>query len=161
MIQLAGHLKGRALQEWNLIHPDQRTTFAQATEALCLRLDTASKTIAAQEFRHTAQREAETISDFIHRLECTFRTAYGRDAMSVETRDTLLYGQMQEGLCLRLMRGPAVSRAGTYQEVCIVARNEEKRPCRPEEEARVLSALHWYHTTFTMPTPDHAVCWLF
>ena len=41
--------------------------------------------------------------------------------------ETLLYGQMQEGLCLRLMRGPAVSGAGTYQELCIAARNEEKR----------------------------------
>jgi cell division protein FtsB len=28
LMQLAGHLKGRALQEWNLLHPDQRTTFA-------------------------------------------------------------------------------------------------------------------------------------
>ena len=127
MIQLAEHLKGRALQEWNLIHADQRTTFAQATEALRLRLDTASKTVAAQEFRHTAQREGEAVSDFIRRLERTFRSAYGRDGMSVETRDTLLYGQLQEGLRLKLMRGPAVSGAATYQELCIAARNEEKR----------------------------------
>ena len=34
MIQLAGHLKGKALQEWNLLHPDQRATFTQAIEAL-------------------------------------------------------------------------------------------------------------------------------
>ena len=34
LIQLAGHLKGRALQEWNLLRPDQRTTFAQAAEML-------------------------------------------------------------------------------------------------------------------------------
>ena len=39
MIQLAGHLKGRALQEWNLLHPDQLTTFTQAIEALRSRLD--------------------------------------------------------------------------------------------------------------------------
>ena len=110
----------------NLVHPDQRTMFVQATEAMRLRLDIASKTIAAQEFRHTVQREAKTVSDFIHRLERMFCTAYGCDAMSVETKDTLLYGQMQERLCFWLMRGPAVSGAGIYQELCIAARNEEK-----------------------------------
>ena len=31
MIQLAGHLKGRALQEWNLLRSDQRSMFPQAT----------------------------------------------------------------------------------------------------------------------------------
>ena len=85
MIQLAGHLKGRALQEWNLLHLDQR------------------------------------------RLERTFQTANGRDKMSVETRDTLLYGQLQEGIRLQLMRGPAVSGAKDYQELCMASKNEEKR----------------------------------
>ena len=108
MIQLAGHLKGRALQEWNLLHPDQRTTFTQAIEALRSRLDSVSKTVAAQDFRHTTQCEAESVSDFIRRLEPTFRNAYGHDKMSVRTRDTLLYGQLQEGLHLQLMRGSAM-----------------------------------------------------
>lgn len=77
MIQLEGHLKGRALQE--------------------------------------------------SRLERTFRTAYGRDEMSVETKETLLYGKLQEGLRLRLMRAPAVSGARDYQELCMASKNEEKR----------------------------------
>ena len=123
MIQLAGHLKGRALQEWNLLRPDQRRTFTEATEALRLRLDSASKTIAAQDFRHLAQ---QPVRDFIRRLERTFRAAYGRDPMSLETRETLLYGQLQDGLRLQLMRGPAVSGARGYQELCIAAKNEEK-----------------------------------
>ena len=128
MIQLAGHLNGRALQEWNLLRPDQRRTFTEATEALRLRLDSSSKTIAAQDFRHLAQHEEEPVRDFIRRrLERTFRAAYGRDPMSLETRETLLYGQLQDGLCLRLMRGPAVSGARGYQELCIAAKNEEKR----------------------------------
>ena len=127
MIQLAGHLKGRALQEWNLLHLDQRTTFTRAIEALCSRLDSVSKTVAAQDFRHTMQNETESVSDFIRRLERTFQTAYGRDKMSVETRDTLLYGQLQEGLRLQLMRGPAVSGAKDYQELCMASKNEEKR----------------------------------
>ena len=40
-----------------------------------------------------------------------FRIAYGRDPMSNESCDTLLYCQLQEGLCYELMRGPA-----RYQE---------------------------------------------
>ena len=127
MIQLVGHLKGRALQEWNLLCPDLRATFVQATEALRSRLDSVSKAAAAQDFRHTSQREAELVSDFTHRLECTFHAAYGRDEMSVETRDTLLYGQLQDGLSLRLMQALAVSGARNYQELCIAAKNEERR----------------------------------
>ena len=127
MIQLAGYLRGRALQEWNLLRPDQRATYAQATESLRSRLDSIGRTAAAQDFRHAAQREEEPVSDFIRRIERIFRSAYGRDPMSSETRETLLYGQLQEGLRLQLMRGPAVSGGRNYQELCVAARNEEKR----------------------------------
>ena len=127
MMQLAGHLKGRTLQEWNLLQPEERASFARVTEALHLRLDSGSKAVAAQDFRHTTHRDSEPAADFIRRLERTFRIAYGRDQMSSETRDTLLYGQMQEGLRIELMRGPAVSGARGYQELCIAAKNEEKR----------------------------------
>ena len=127
MIQLAGHLKGRALQEWNLLRSDQRSTFSQATEALRSRLDSASKSVAAQDFRHMTQREDESVNDFIRRLERTFRAAYGRDPMSLETRETLLHGQLQDGLRLQLLRGPAVSGGRTYSELCLAAKNEEKR----------------------------------
>ena len=65
---------------------------------VCLLLDSASKAVAAQDFRHAAQHENEAASDFIRRLERIFRSAYGRDPMSAETRETLLYGQLQEGL---------------------------------------------------------------
>lgn len=83
MIQLAGHLKGRGLQEWNL--------WTQANKLLLVRqqksrLGSVSETIAAQDFRHTTQHEAETVSDFIRRLKRTFLASYGRDKMSVETR---------------------------------------------------------------------------
>ena len=43
MIQLAGYLKGRALQEWNLLQPEERASFTRATEALHLRLDSGSR----------------------------------------------------------------------------------------------------------------------
>ena len=67
------------------------------------------------------------MSDFIRWLERTFRIAYGRDAMSADTRDTLLHGQLQEGLQFELMRAPAVSGAQNFKELCVAARNEEKR----------------------------------
>ena len=47
--------------------------------------------------------------------------------MSVETRSTLLYGQLQEGLKDSLMRALAVSGAQSYQELCVAAKNKERR----------------------------------
>jgi len=44
-------------------------------------------------------------------LEQTFRRAYGKEKMSLETRDTLLYGQLQEGLKYTLVESPAVTGA--------------------------------------------------
>ena len=107
MIQLAGHLKGRALQESNLLHPDSCATFPQATGALHSRLNSASKMVAARDFRHTAQLEAGLVSDFMRRLECTFHAAYGRDVMSAETQDTSCMVSYR-WVVLRLMQGPAV-----------------------------------------------------
>ena len=46
--------------------------------------------------------------------------------MSAETRDTLLHGQLQDGL-LEIMNVPAVSGSRSYKELCLAARNEEKR----------------------------------
>ena len=46
--------------------------------------------------------------------------------MSTETRDTLLYGQLQEALRCKLMRAPAMSGSTKYQELCMAAKNEEK-----------------------------------
>ena len=54
------------MQEWNLLHPDQCATFVRATAFHC-RLDSVSKTVAAQDYQHGAQHENETVSDFIRR----------------------------------------------------------------------------------------------
>ena len=83
--------------------------------------------MAAQDFRHTTQKDTETVPDFIRRLEWTFRVAYRCDNLSLETREALLYGQMQDGVRSELMQNPAVSGALSYQELCMAARNEEKR----------------------------------
>ncbi|KAL5481622.1 hypothetical protein EMCRGX_G021819 [Ephydatia muelleri] len=127
LMQLAGHLRGKALQEWTLISETERTTYVQAVAALRTRLDTGSTTLAAQDFRHLCQDEKESVSEYIRKLERTFRVAYGRDNMSQETRDTLLLGQMQEGLKHEVMKAPAVSGATSYKELCVAAKNEERR----------------------------------
>ena len=127
LIQLAGHLRGRALQEWTLLRNAEKESWPAAVSALRSRLDPGSKVVAAQDFRHASQREGEPVADYIRRLEQLFRRAYGHEGMSDETRDTLLHGQLQEGLCYALMKAPAVSGARAYQELCLAARNEEKR----------------------------------
>ena len=126
-MQLADHLKGCALQEYNLLRPEERASFESAVEALRSRLEPGSKAVAAQDFRHATQKDSELVADFVRRLERIFRIAYGHDPMSNETRDTLLYCQLQEGLRYELMRGPAVSGATKYQELHVAAKNEEKR----------------------------------
>jgi len=127
LLQLAGHLRGKALQEWVLLPEDHKATFEGATVALKGRLDPGGQVVAAQDFRHVVQQPSEPVADYVRRLERTFRRAYGRETLSGETRDTLLYGQMQEGLCDYLMRSPAVSGARNYQELCLSVKNEEKR----------------------------------
>ena len=92
LLQLAGHLRKKALQEWGLIEESDKKTFKDAVNALRLRLDPGSKTMAAQEFRHTMQGTKESVASYIRRLERAFRVAYGQDGMATETRDAFLYG---------------------------------------------------------------------
>lgn len=82
LLQLAGHLRGKALQEWNLLEERDKSTMSRAVEALKKRLDPGSKALAALEFKHMTQRSRESVGDFITRLEKTYRLAYGREALS-------------------------------------------------------------------------------
>ena len=127
LIQLAGHLRGRALQEWGLLTKEERKSLDEVIVVLRSRLDPSSRTLAAQDFRHALQQEGESVADFIRRLEQLFKLAYGRDGMSEETRGTLLHGQLQEGLRYEIMKAPAVSGSHGYKELCLASRNEEKR----------------------------------
>ena len=127
LLQLAGHLWGRALEEWNLMDDTERLDLSTATASLKRRLDPSSKMLAVQDFRRASQGQNEPIADYIRSLECMFRQAYGRDGMSAETRAALLFGQMQEGIKFELMESPAVSGATDYKQLCLSARNEEKR----------------------------------
>ena len=127
LIQLAGHLRGRALQEWGLLSALEKSSLEEATAAMRNRLDPSSRAMAAQDFRQAPQHKGESVSDFIRRVEQLFKLAYGKDGMSEETRGTLLHGQLQEGLIYDIMKAPAVSGCRGYKELCLAARNEEKR----------------------------------
>ena len=56
-------------------------------------LDPGNRILAAQDFRHSQQMESESVKNLVRRLERTFQTVYGRDALAGETRDALLHGQ--------------------------------------------------------------------
>ena len=105
---------------------EDKSRYQRSIEVLVIRHDPGSKILAAQDFRHIAQDEKE-VSNFICRLEKTFRKAYGHDELLPDTRDALLYAQLQEGLCYELMKAPSVSGALEYKTLCIAAKNEEKR----------------------------------
>jgi hypothetical protein len=127
LLQLAGHLRGRALQEWELISEDLKCNFSSAVSTLRERLDPGGRMLAVQDFRHAAQKNEESVADFIRRLERCFRVAYGRDNLGKEAREALLHGQLQEGLKMELMRSPSVSGAQSYPALCLAAKNEERR----------------------------------
>ena len=127
MLQLAGYLRKKALQEWNLLSDAQESSFTIAAGEMQSRLDPGSKALEAQDFRYTVQGPKEPVSDFIRRLKQIFRQAYGNEHLSADTRATLLHGQLQEGLTDVLTRAPAVSGGLTYQELCVAAKNEERR----------------------------------
>ena len=73
-----------------------KVSFSAAVKALRARLDSGSRAVAVQDFRHLSQQTAESVADFICRPEKTFCQVYGHEQMSEETRSSLLYGQLNE-----------------------------------------------------------------
>ena len=127
LMQLAGHLRGRALQEWKLLLPEEKANNQAAIKALKERLDPGNQTLAALDFRHLSQKLNEPVSNLIGRLEKVFQIGFGQENLSKETREMLLYGQLQEGLTYTLMESPAVSGAQDYKGLCLAAKREERR----------------------------------
>ncbi len=99
--------------------------------ALRSQLEQGSKAMAAQEFRHCSQTDGEHVAGYLRRLEKTFRVAYGREAITQETCNTLLYGQLHEGLLYCFMEAPAVSGATDYSSLCLATRMKsvDKQNC--------------------------------
>ena len=62
LLQLARHLPGIALQEWNLLSESKKSTFTTATAETQNRLNPGSKMIAVHEFRHMAQKATEQVT---------------------------------------------------------------------------------------------------
>ena len=85
LIQLAGYLKGKALQEWSLLGMADKAVYKNGTTILKGRLDPSRKALAVQDFRHFAQKQKESVVDFILCLEQIFRRAYGYDKVGEET----------------------------------------------------------------------------
>ena len=106
LIQLVGHLRGRALQEWRLLTARENKSLEEVTALMRSRLDPSSRALAAQDFRHASQQEGESVADFIRRLEQICKLVYRHDGMSDETRGTLLHGQLRKpagkGVCRQL-----------------------------------------------------------
>ena len=126
LMQLAGHLRGRALQEWKLLLPEEKANYQAAIKALKERLDPGNQTLAALDFHHLSQKLNEPVSDFIGQLEKVFQIGFRQENLSKETREMLLYGQPQEGLTYALMESPAVSEAQDYKGLCLAAKREER-----------------------------------
>ena len=59
LMKLPGYLRGRALQEWRLLGRTLQQDYETAISALGSRLDPGRKTMAAQDFRHSAQKSGE------------------------------------------------------------------------------------------------------
>ena len=143
LMQFAGHLRGRALLEWSLLEDEEKSDWDTAVAALRRRLDPGTKVLAAQDFCHAIQGDSESVPDYIRRLEKTFRIAYGRDNLSKETREAVLYGQLHDGLRSDLMHNPAVSGALTYKELCMGARNEELRKAEMKKRRQYRGSDSW------------------
>jgi len=67
------------------------------------------------------------VADYVCRLEKAFCVAFGNDKLGKETKETMLYSQLQEGLHIGILRSPSVSGAMSYKELCMAAKNEEQR----------------------------------
>ena len=74
-MQLPGHLRGKAAHEYSLLSSEEKRSFPTAVQALRVRLDPGSCTLAAQEFRNALQRDKESVSDYITRLERAWYTS--------------------------------------------------------------------------------------
>lgn len=74
--------------------------------------------------------------------------------MSTETREAILYGQMQKDLRWELM-SPNVSGAMAYKELCVAAKGEEQT-VRAEETATISETVHWFQPQQASESQDRS-----
>ena len=81
------------MQEWKLLLPE-KINYQAAIKALKEGLDPGNQTLAALDFCHLSQKINEFVSNFIGWLAKVFQTGFGREHLSKESREMLLYGQL-------------------------------------------------------------------
>ena len=80
-----------------MLDSKDKASYHSTITALRERLDPGNQNLATLDFCHASQKPSESVSDFLRRLEHCYQIAFGRENLSAETRDILLYGQLQEG----------------------------------------------------------------
>ena len=65
------------------------------------------------------------------------------------------YSQLQEGLNLELMKASSVSGAGTYQALCLAAKNEERRLAELRKQHLHKKSLSGHSQTTVAPSQSH------
>ena len=155
LMQLAGYLRNRALQEWNLLSQGDYNTLKVAVKTLHAKLDAGNQTLSALDFHHAMQKDSEAVANYIQRLERTFQIGFGWAKMSIETRNALLYSQLQSSLAFELSKAPAVSGACNYEKLCIAAKNEERKLAKLEkrhqyERSRQIGSARYSTSSFVL-----------
>ena len=79
-----------------------------------------------QDFHHACQKDNEMVTDYIRRLEWCYQLAYSRDKLSSETKEDILFGQLQAGLSYQIVKSPAISGSQSYKTFCTTTKAEEK-----------------------------------
>ena len=114
------------------------------------KLDGRTPLLAAHDFRSIHQRANESVSDYIRRLEEAYRATYPN--LKSESRDCLLFYQMQEGLLDQLARAPQVSGALSYTQLCQAALFEERRLAMLQVRGRRADFFSRTNAVATMPS---------
>jgi len=78
MIQLTGHLKGQALEEWELIEDSEKQGWYEVVKVLQSQLEHGQHAMVAQDFQYLHQWATESVGDFIRRLARAFKIGYGK-----------------------------------------------------------------------------------
>lgn len=73
------------------------------------------------------QGDSKTVADYVCRLEKAFHVAFGSDGLGRETKEAMLYGQLQEGLRLGILKSLSVSVVLNYKGLCMAAKHEERQ----------------------------------
>lgn len=93
-------------------------------------MEQGSQILPAQDFCHSIQEEQEAIYTFIQKLERAFCVVYGEDNLKLQTKHAIHTDSCRRDSNIHvysLMRSPSVSGALYYKELCMAAKNKQRR----------------------------------